>query len=109
MLSLRQPIITNVLLLLHPVCDQVSLAFPTPRKVKGANRAAVGERLQNIGAFEAVGAVAVQEENACVGSRCFLFEDGSVELLVVVVGDSMDFMCYICKVEYIFLDSKRDT
>jgi hypothetical protein len=109
MLSLRQPIITNVLLLFHPVCDQVSLAFPTPRKVEGADRAAVWQRLQDVGAFEAVGAVSVQEEDACVGSRCFLSEDGSVEFLVVVVGDSMNFMCYICKVEYVFLDSKRDT
>lgn len=64
MLSLCQNGSTNVLLLLHPVSDQVALAFPATRKVKSAEGALFWEDGKETCTFEAVRPVTMHEEDA---------------------------------------------
>lgn len=89
MLSLRKRTFTNILLLLHAVGDQVALALAAAREVEGAEGVGGGEGAQEVGALQAVGAVAVHEDDAGVGGGV-LAEERHVQLLVVLVGDLHD-------------------
>jgi hypothetical protein len=104
MLSLRQPTVTNVFLLLHAVSDQVALALAAAREVEGAERAVVGKFLDDVGTLEPIGAVSVHEDDAGVGMGV-LPEDRSIELLIILVGDSVDLVLDIGSVEQVILFS----
>lgn len=91
---------TNILLLLHAVCHQIPLALPAPRKIERTKGVIRWKFFEYVGALESIGPIAMHEDDTNV-RIIDLFEDRSIQFLIILVSDAMHLMLDIAHVEQI--------